>query len=451
MIEKYFRALYRRTMDESYAAARNAIAEVLRAEGYVTFCTGKWHLAPAEESTPAGPFHRWPLGRGFERYYGFLGGETHQYYPELVYDNHQVEPPAAPEDGYHVTEDLVDKAISFIADAKQVAPNKPFFMYFAPGAMHAPHHVTNEWSDAYAGKFHDGWEAYREQAFAKQKELGIVPADAELSRHDPDVPEWASLSDDERKLYARMMEVFAGFLTHTDHHVGRLLDFIEQLGELDNTIVMVISDNGASSEGGPHGSVNETLFFNNVPESLEENLAMIDQSVRHLDSRVDEVLFDSGESTLKPEGIAILKKVGGVLKKTEGRTIEVQGHTDDQGAANANQELSEARAQAVLDRLVELGVDADRLTARGADGLFRIGRHQGRAQGRSVRRGRRASGGARARYHRPRFDPGHSGPDGHAHDEGAGGRRGQRILTPFANPSSRRPTGRLFLRNQISG
>jgi arylsulfatase A-like enzyme len=175
-----------------------------------------------------------------------------------------------------VTEDLVDKAISFITDAKQVAPTKPFFMYFCPGAMHAPHHVATEWSDRYRGVFDEGWSVYRERAFAKQRELGVVPADAELSRHDPDVQEWESLSADEKRLYARMMEVYAGFLEHTDHHIGRLLDHLEKLGQLDDTIVMVISDNGASSEGGPNGSVNENLFFNNVPESLEENLAQID-------------------------------------------------------------------------------------------------------------------------------------------------------------------------------
>ena len=253
------------------------LSEILLREGYNTYAIGKWHLTPADQISAAGPYDRWPLGRGFERYYGFLGGETHQYYPDLVYDNHTVEPPRTPEEGYHVTEDLVDKAVGFIADSKQVAPNKPFFMYFAPGAMHAPHHVTNEWSDAYSGKFDDGWEAYREKVFERQKQLGIVPADAELSRHDPDVPAWNSLSDEERRLYARMMEVFAGFLTHTDHHIGRLLDFLEELGELDNTIVMLISDNGASSEGGPQGSVNENLFFNQVPESLEENLALMDE------------------------------------------------------------------------------------------------------------------------------------------------------------------------------
>ena len=253
------------------------LAETLLEHGYNTYAIGKWHLTPADQISAAGPYDRWPLGRGFERYYGFLGGETHQYYPELVHDNHQVEPPKTPEEGYHVTEDLTDKAISFISSAKQVAPDKPFFMYFCTGAMHAPHHVSTEWSDRYKGKFDDGWEAFREKAFARQKEIGIVPRDAELSRHDPDVPAWASLSDDERRLYARMMEVYAGFLEHTDHHIGRLLDYLEKLGQLENTIVMVISDNGASSEGGPQGSVNENLFFNNVPESLDENLAAIDE------------------------------------------------------------------------------------------------------------------------------------------------------------------------------
>jgi arylsulfatase len=253
------------------------LSEILHEHGYNSYAIGKWHLTPADQISAAGPYDRWPLGRGFERYYGFLGGETHQYYPELVYDNHQVEPPRTPEEGYHVTEDLVDKAISFIADAKQVAPNKPFSMYFCTGAQHAPHHVPKEWADRYKGKFDDGWEAYREKVFKKQKELGIVPKDAELSRHDPDVKPWKDCSAQEKKLYPRMMEVFAGFLTHTDYHIGRLLDFLKNIGELDNTLIMVISDNGASSEGGPTGSVNENLFFNNVPESLEENLKAIDK------------------------------------------------------------------------------------------------------------------------------------------------------------------------------
>jgi len=253
------------------------LSEILLQKGYNTYALGKWHLTPADQISAAGPYDRWPLGRGFERYYGFLGGETHQYYPELVYDNHQVEPPRTPEEGYHVTEDLADKAISFIADSKQVAPNKPFFMYFCTGAMHAPHHVRKEWSDRYKGEFDDGWEAYREKAFTRQKELGIVPEYAELSRHDPDVPKWDTLSPEEQKLYARMMEVFAGFLSHTDHHIGRLIDFLKSIGEFENTLIMVISDNGASSEGGPKGSVNENLFFNNVPDSLEQNLKLIDE------------------------------------------------------------------------------------------------------------------------------------------------------------------------------
>jgi len=171
----------------------------------------------------------------------------------------------------------VDHAISFIADAKQVAPNKPFFMYFCPGAAHAPHHVPKEWADKYQGKFDGGWDAYREQVFKRQKELGIIPKDAELSRHDPDVQDWNTLPAGEKKLYARMMEVFAGFLTHTDFHYGRLFNFLKSIGEWENTVIMFISDNGASSEGGPTGSVNENKFFNNVPDSLEQNLAMIDE------------------------------------------------------------------------------------------------------------------------------------------------------------------------------
>jgi arylsulfatase len=253
------------------------LSEILLEHGYNTYAVGKWHMTPADQLSSAGPYDRWPLGRGFERYYGFLGGETHQYYPELVYDNHPVSPPKTPEEGYTLNEDLVDRAIQFIADAKQVAPNKPFFMHFCPGAMHAPHHVPKEWADKYKGKFDDGWEAYREKTFARQKELGIVPKDSKLSRHDPDVKPWEECSPEEKKLYARMMEVFAGYLEHTDYHIGRLLQFLKDMGEFENTLIMVISDNGASSEGGSKGSVNENLFFNNVPESLKENLARLDK------------------------------------------------------------------------------------------------------------------------------------------------------------------------------
>jgi arylsulfatase len=253
------------------------LSEILLQNGYNTYAVGKWHLTPADQISAAGPYDRWPLGRGFERFYGFMGGETHQYYPELVFDNHQVEPPKTPEEGYHLTEDLVDKAISFVADAKQVAPDKPFFMYFAPGAMHAPHHVRKEWSDKYKGVFDEGWDVYRQRAFERQKEMGIIPADAELSRHDPDVAPWDTLSADEKRLYAHMMEVFAGFMEHTDFHLGRLFDFMKSIGEFENTLIMLISDNGASSEGGPTGSVNENLFFNNVKEDLQTNLDNIDE------------------------------------------------------------------------------------------------------------------------------------------------------------------------------
>nr|WP_323184556.1 arylsulfatase [Streptomyces sp. NBC_00199] len=250
---------------------------MLLQHGYNTYMVGKWHLMPSEQESAAGPYDRWPLGRGFERFYGFLGGDSSQWYPDLVYDNHQVEPPATPEEGYHLTEDLVERAMSFIADAKQVAPDKPFFLNLCPGATHAPHHVPKEWADRYRGRFDDGWDTYRERTFARQKELGVVPADAELSPHDPDVPAWESLTPEARRLAARMMEVYAGFLSHTDHHIGRLLEFLKETGEFDNTLIMMVSDNGASAEGGATGTTNELQFFNNAPESLEESLARIEE------------------------------------------------------------------------------------------------------------------------------------------------------------------------------
>ena len=253
------------------------LSEMLQQHGYNTYMIGKWHLMPSEQESAAGPYDRWPLGRGFDRFYGFLGGDTSQWYPELVYDNHQVEPPRSPAEGYHLTEDLADHAISFIADAKQVAPDKPFFLHFCTGATHAPHHVAKEWADRYAGRFDEGWDAYRREVFARQKELGVIPADAELSRHDPDVPEWETLSSDARRLATRLMEVYAGFLSHTDAQIGRLLEFLRETGELDNTLIMVISDNGASAEGGVTGTTNETQFFNNAPESLEDSLAKLDE------------------------------------------------------------------------------------------------------------------------------------------------------------------------------
>ncbi len=253
------------------------LSEMLLAHGYNTFALGKWHLTPVNQCSGAGPYDRWPLGRGFERFYGFMGGDTSQYYPDLIHDNHQVAAPGTPEQGYHLTDDLVDRAVQFIADAKQVAPDKPYFMYFCTGAMHAPHQAPKSFIDRYKGAFDDGWDAYREKVFRRQLELGLLPKNTKLSRRDPDVAEWSALSADEKRLYARMMEVFAGFLEHTDHNIGRLLQYLEESRQLDDTLIMVVSDNGASAEGGPHGSVNENLFFNNAPETLADNLAAIDE------------------------------------------------------------------------------------------------------------------------------------------------------------------------------
>ena len=252
------------------------VSEALVEEGYSTYAFGKWHLTPAESTSAAGPYDQWPLNRGFERYYGFLGGDTDQYTPALIHDNHQTEPPATPEEGYHLTEDLAQRAIEFIGDAKQVDPDKPFFSYFCPGAAHAPHQVPEEWIEKYEGEFDMGWDEAREQILEQQKEMGVVPEDTELSPQNEDVRRWDSLSDEEQELYARMMEVFAGFVEHTDAQIGKVLDYLEEIGELENTLVMVTSDNGASAEGGPTGSVDENRFFNNVPESLEENLEAMD-------------------------------------------------------------------------------------------------------------------------------------------------------------------------------
>lgn len=253
------------------------ISEALVANGYNTFAVGKWHLTPSQETTAAGPYDRWPLGRGFERYYGFLGGDTDQFHPDLVHDNHSVRQPATPADGYHLNADLADHAIDFIKDAHVNAPDKPFFLWFAPGAGHAPHQVEPDWIDGYVGEFDMGWDEYRRIVFARQLELGLMPAGTELSSRDPDVEPWGSLSSDARRMYIRQMEVYAGFISQTDHHIGRVLDFIETLGELDNTLVVAVSDNGASAEGGEHGTRNEGLFFNLAPETLEDNLEVIDK------------------------------------------------------------------------------------------------------------------------------------------------------------------------------
>ena len=252
------------------------LPEILVRNGYATFALGKWHLAPGNEMVLGGPRNHWPLSKGFERYYGFLAGETDQYHPDLIHDNHQVDPPCSPEAGYHLTEDLADRAIAMVKDLRAYSTDKPFLLYFAPGACHAPHQAPASYIEPYRGQFDLGWDAWREQVFARQMASGLLPAGTDLSPRPSWVPEWSTLSDDERRLYARMMEVYAGFMTHTDAQVGRVIDFIEKLGELDNTIVLIMSDNGASAEGGPQGSFNEQYFFNFVPESLVENLKRID-------------------------------------------------------------------------------------------------------------------------------------------------------------------------------
>ena len=272
------------------------ISEILGARGWNTYMVGKWHLCPTDEMNLAASPDNWPTGRGFQRFYGFLGAETNQWYPDLVYDNHPVEQPKSPEQGYHFTEDITDKTIEFIRDAKAIAPDKPFFLYYAPGACHAPHHVPKEWITKYAGQFDVGYEAMREQTLARQKELGIVSQDAALppinpigtsdTRTGPDgkpfpamdcTRPWESLSEDEKRLFCRMAEVYAGFLGHADHHIGRLLDFLQEAEQLDNTLLILMSDNGASGEGGPDGSVNEMKLLNGIPDDIETNLAMIDE------------------------------------------------------------------------------------------------------------------------------------------------------------------------------
>lgn len=254
------------------------ISEILKEAGYNTFAVGKWHLMPAGEHSVAGPYDNWPLGRGFERYYGFLGAETSQWHPELTADNHRVEQPRTPEEGYHLTEDLSDKIIEFIRDQKAVAPHKPFFGYLAYGATHAPHHAPKAYIDKYKGRFDKGWDVVRAEWFERQKELGIIPADTTLPPSNPNAQAWDGLSDDEKRLYARMQEIFAGYLEHTDYHIGRVLDFLREIGQFDNTLIVLLSDNGASAEGGPHGSDHEwkSMFLGFEP-AAERLLERIDE------------------------------------------------------------------------------------------------------------------------------------------------------------------------------
>ena len=250
-----------------------SVAATLKGNGYATSWFGKNHNTPDWESSVAGPFDRWPTGMGFEYFYGFIGGETHQYYPVLFENTRAVEPTTSPEEGYHLVTDMTDRAINYIQYSKSVAPQKPFFMYFAPGAAHAPHHAPKEWSHKFKGQFDQGWEKVREETYARQLKNGIIPPDTKLTPRPDWVPAWDSLSADQKKLYLRLFENFAGYLAFTDHEVGRLIDAVNQLPDADNTmIIYIVGDNGASSEGGPDGTLNEVKALNGFPTPLEDNL-----------------------------------------------------------------------------------------------------------------------------------------------------------------------------------
>ena len=256
-------------------------ARILRDNGYNTMAVGKWHLAARGEYSAAGPFERWPLGMGFERYYGFLGAETNQWAPELVRDNTAVDPPRSPDEGYHLTEDLVDEAIRMVQDQQQAAPGKPFLCYLATGAAHAPHHVTEAWVAPYRGRFDGGWEQYRRDAHERQLREGVVPPGTALTERPAWLPAWDELSADERRLYARYMEVYAGFVTHADHHLGRFFDVLAARGVLDDTLVMVVSDNGASAEGGRTGTLNESASWLGRFDDTATALARLDDIGGH--------------------------------------------------------------------------------------------------------------------------------------------------------------------------
>src|SRR4029079_8232829 len=257
------------------------LAETLKLNGYSTAQFGKCHEVPVWQSSPMGPFDAWPsVAACCHYFYGSIGGETNQYYPAVYDGTTAVEPETTPEEGYHFTEDMTDRAIKWARQQKPLTPYKPFFMYFAPGAAHAPHHVPTEWSDKYKGRFDEGWDTLREEIFALQKELGVVPEDAELTVRHEEIPAWDDMPDEMKPVLDRQMEVYAGFLEHTDHHIGRLIDALDELGVLEDTLVYyIIGDNGASAEGTVNGTFNETFIFNGAAalETPEFVAARIDE------------------------------------------------------------------------------------------------------------------------------------------------------------------------------
>lgn len=254
------------------------IGEILKGNGYPTAWFGKNHNTPDWETSIAGPYDRWPTGLGFDYFYGFNAGEAHQYYPAIYENTIPVEPDKSPEEGYHFMTDMTDKAISWMQQQKSIAPDKPIFMYFAPGAVHAPHHVTKKWRDQFIGKFDHGWDKERDIVFARQKAQGIIPQNSKLPPRHEEIPSWDSRSADEKKLYTRLIENFAGYMAFTDYEVGRLTDAISELPDADNTIIIyIVGDNGASSEGGMEGTINEVKGLSGISSSIEENLEKIDE------------------------------------------------------------------------------------------------------------------------------------------------------------------------------
>jgi arylsulfatase A-like enzyme len=258
------------------AKSAGTIAEMLRPHGYRNYMTGKWHVTPLYETGPTGPTDGWPLARGFDRYYGFLDAETDQYAPELVRDNTHVAPPRTFAEGYHLTEDLADESIRLLAEHRAGVPDQPWFLYFAPGACHAPHQVAKEIIDEYDPMFADGWDAARDRRLERQLATGVVPAGTELPERNPWVAEWADLGADEQRVGQRLQAAYAAMLDHTDRQIARIVEFLEQTGQLDNTLIMVLSDNGASQEGGPKGFVNAMGPYNGIRESTADRMARLD-------------------------------------------------------------------------------------------------------------------------------------------------------------------------------
>jgi arylsulfatase len=258
------------------------IGQVLQENGYSTFWLGKDHNVPEEDIASGASRSEWPLQKGFDRFYGFIGGETNNWYPDLIEDNHFIDQPYLPEEGYHLSKDLADKAISMLRDQQSANPSKPWFMWFCPGANHAPHHSPKAYADKYTGMFDGGYEAYREWVLPRMIKKGILPEGTQLTPINPMpnntipgpdmVRPWNTLNADEKKLFARMAEVYAGFSEYTDEQVGRIVDYLEKTGQFENTIIFYCADNGASGEGSPNGSVNENKFFNGYPDELSENL-----------------------------------------------------------------------------------------------------------------------------------------------------------------------------------